>query len=330
MKKIISVLLLISLIGAILCGCGKNREMYTSNLSKYVKAGEYKGIEIDTKSEKYIEIHKELYEADMQANLVEVKEGVAANGDLVVIDYVGKKDGVAFEGGTASGYELELGSNSFIDGFESGIVGKAFGTKVDLNLKFPESYLNEDLAGKAVVFEVTLHSKKVAPELDTALAQKMGFADVAAYEADLKDRALKQFCFVKIAGEFSVTDYPEKEIDVYYNSIKKYYTDMAAGYNMTYDDFLAANNMNEETFKTQLVEYSIKPSMKNEMYLYYILDKENLKLPKEAIEEQIAAAAKAEGTTVAEIKKQGQTFAFEVMAAKEIALSFVVENAVIK
>ncbi|MBQ8303968.1 MAG: FKBP-type peptidyl-prolyl cis-trans isomerase [Clostridia bacterium] len=330
MKKLISVLLLVSLIGAMLCGCGKNREMYTEDLAKYVKAGEYLGIEIDTKSKEYTEIHKDFYDADMADNLVEVKEGTAANGDLVVIDYVGKKDGVAFDGGTASGYELELGSNSFIDGFESGIVGHAFGTKFNLNLKFPESYLNEDLAGKAVVFEVTLHSKKVAPELDTALAQKMGFADVADYEADLKDRALKQFCFVKVAGNFSVTDYPEDEIEIYYNSIKKYYTELASAYSMTFEQFLTANNMTEETFETQLKEYSIKPSMKNEMYLYYIFDKEKLELPKEEIEKQIAAAAEAEGKTVAEIKKSGETYAFEVMAVKEITLSYLVSKAVIK
>ena len=330
MKKLISVLLLVSLIGAMLCGCGKNREMYTENLAKYVKAGEYLGIEIDTKSKEYTEIHKELYDADMADNLIEVKEGTAANGDLVVIDYVGKKDGVAFDGGTATGYELELGSNKFIDGFESGIVGHAFGTKFNLNLKFPESYLNEDLAGKAVVFEVTLHSKKVAPELDTALAQKMGFADVAAYEADLKDRALKQFCFVKVAGNFSVTDYPEDEIEIYYNSIKKYYTELASAYSMTFEQFLTANNMTEETFETQLKEYSIKPSMKNEMYLYYIFDKEKLELQKEEIEKQIAAAAEAEGKTVAEIKKSGETYAFEVMAVKEITLSYLVSKAVIK
>ncbi len=330
MKKIVSVLLLVSLIGAMLCGCGKNREMYDVNLAKYVKAGEYLGIEIDTTSNDYIKIHKEIYDADMADNLVEVKEGVAADGDLVVIDYVGKKDGVAFEGGTASGYELELGSGTFIDGFEAGIVGHAFGTKFDLNLTFPASYLNEDLAGKAVVFEVTLHSKKVAPEINTAFAQKMGFADVAAYEADLKDRALKQFCFVKVANNFSVTDYPEDEIEVYYNSIKDYYTDLASAYNMTFEQLLAANNMTEETFETQLTEYEIKPSMKNEMYLYYIFDKEKLELPKEEIEKQIAAAAEAEGITVAEIKKSGQTYAFEVMAVKEITLSYLVEKAVIK
>lgn len=330
MKKLISVLLLVSLIGAMLCGCGKNREMYTENLAKYVKAGEYLGIEIDTKSKEYTEIHKELFDADMANNIMEVKEGTAAIGDLVVIDYVGKKDGVPFDNGSATGYELELGSNKFIDGFESGIVGHEFGTKFNLNLKFPETYLNEDLAGKAVVFEVTLHSKKVIPELDTALAQKMGFADIAAYEADLKDRTLKQFCFVKVAGNFSVTDYPEDEIETYYNSFVKYYTQLASVYGMTFEQLLAANNTTKEDFEARITEYNIKPSMKNEMYLYYIFDKEKLELPKEEIDTQIAAAAEAEGTTVAEIKKSGGTYAFEVMAVKEITLSYLVSKAVIK
>ena len=330
MKKIISVLLLISLLVTMLCGCGKNREMYNVKLDKYVTAGAYLGIEIDTTSSSYTNIHKEIYEEDMSGNLVESTEGVAADGDLVVIDYVGKKDGVAFEGGTAEKYELELGSDSFIDGFEDGIIGHAFGTSFELNLTFPKAYLNEDLAGKDVVFEVKLHSKKVAPELNDTFVQTLGFANVAAYEADLKDRALKQFCFVKIAENFKVKDYPEDEIEIYYDSIVNYYTEMAAMYSMTFADFLAANSLDEASFREQLVDYSIKPSMQNEMYLYYILDKENLEVPKETIEKQIAETAEAQKTTVAEIKKSGQTYVFEVMAVKEVVLNYVVSKAVIK
>ena len=165
MKKLISALLLVSLIGAMLCGCGKNREMYTEDLAKYVKAGEYLGIEIDTKSKEYTEIHKNFYDSDMADNLVEVKEGTAAMGDLVVIDYVGKKDGVPFDNGSATGYELELGSNKFIDGFESGIVGHEFGTKFNLNLTFPESYLNEDLAGRQLFLRLHFTAKRLFPNL---------------------------------------------------------------------------------------------------------------------------------------------------------------------
>ena len=84
----------------------------------------------------------------------------AKDGDVVNIDYVGKKDGVAFDGGTAQGYDLTLGSGTFIDGFESGLIGVKKGDKIDLNLTFPEEYGNTDLAGQAVVFEVTVNAVK--------------------------------------------------------------------------------------------------------------------------------------------------------------------------
>lgn len=330
MKKLISILLLVSLLGALLCGCGKNRKMYNVNLSKYITAGDYKGIEIDTSGSDYTKIHKELYDEDMSNNLVESTEGVAALGDLVVIDFLGKKDGVAFQGGASEKYELELGSNSFIDGFETGIVGHAFGTEFNLNLTFPSSYMNEELAGKAVVFEIKLHSKKVAPEMNDTFAQKLGFANVAAYEADLKDRALKQFCFTKVAANFKTTDYPEREIAVYYESMVNYYTEFAKSYNLTFADFLTANNVTEEQFKSQMETYQIKPSMQNEMYLYYILDKEKLEISKDKIDELIKEAAEAQNQTVAELKKSEQAYVFEVMAVKEIVLDYLVANAVIK
>lgn len=330
MKKLISVLLLISLLGTLLCGCGKNREMYNANLTKYITPGEYKGFEIDTKGSEYIKIHKELYDEVITNNLVEVTDGVAALGDLVVIDYVGKKDGVPFDRGSAEKHELELGSNSFIEGFETAIVGHKFGTSFDINLTFPTSYLNEELAGEDVVFEIKLHCKKAAPEVNDAFAQKLGFANVAAFEADLKDRALKQFCFSKVAANFKTTDYPEKELEVYYQSIVDYYTAMAQSYNITFADFLMANNVTEEQFKNQMVTYQIKPSMQNEMYLYYILDKEKLEISNDKINELIKEAAEAQNQTVADLKKSKQAYVFEVMAVKEIVLDYLVANAVIK
>lgn len=87
----------------------------------------------------------------------EPKTGKVKKGDLVNIDYVGTKDGVAFEGGTASNYNLEIGSDSFIAGFESGLIGKSTGKTVKLNLTFPESYHNKEMAGQKVIFTVTIN-----------------------------------------------------------------------------------------------------------------------------------------------------------------------------
>lgn len=112
----------------------------------------------------------------MQDGMSEKKavERAAKDGDDVTIDFVGKKDGVAFDGGTAKGYDLKLGSNSFIPGFEEGIVGKKAGETFDLDLKFPKEYHAAELAGADVTFTTTLTAVKEAslPELNDAFAKK--------------------------------------------------------------------------------------------------------------------------------------------------------------
>lgn len=116
-------------------------------------------------------------------------ERAAKNGDEVVIDFIGKKDGVAFDGGTATDYSLTLGSNSFIPGFEEGIVGKKPGETFDLSLEFPKDYHAKDLKGAKVVFTTTLKAVKEAtlPEVDDEFAKKAGpFKDVSELKADIK------------------------------------------------------------------------------------------------------------------------------------------------
>ncbi len=126
----------------------------------------------------------------MRAGIAEKKEvsRAAKNGDEVTIDFVGKKDDVAFEGGTAENYELELGSNSFIPGFEEGLVGLKAGDKKDLKLAFPSNYHVPELAGADVVFETTVKKvqEKVLPALDDDFAQKAGAGKDVKTLKDLK------------------------------------------------------------------------------------------------------------------------------------------------
>lgn len=133
---------------------------------------------------------KEIIER-MRQGLAEKAEvtRAAKNGDEATIDFVGKKDGVAFEGGTGSDYDLTLGSNSFIPGFEEGIVGKKPGETFDLNLKFPDDYHSKDLKGAKVVFTTTLKSLKESklPEVNDEFAAKAGtFTSVKELKDDVK------------------------------------------------------------------------------------------------------------------------------------------------
>ena len=162
-----------------------------------VELGDYKKLKAKKDAVKVSK--KEISETiDMiRKNFAERKavEREAKDGDEVLIDFLGKKDGVAFDGGKAEKFPLELGSNSFIPGFESGILGKKAGEEFALDLEFPKDYHAKELAGAKVVFEVKLHEVRetVLPELNEEFLKKLGDFKTAEdfekqIEADLKER----------------------------------------------------------------------------------------------------------------------------------------------
>lgn len=143
---------------------------FTLIFKSEVKLGAYKNLK--AKKEK-VKVSKEEIEHEihhLQEHYTEMveKDGVVENGDTVIINYEGFKDGVAFEGGKAENYSLEIGSNTFIDGFEKGLIGMKKGEEKDLNLTFPKDYHAEDLKGQKVKFKVKINDikTKVIPELD--------------------------------------------------------------------------------------------------------------------------------------------------------------------
>ena len=158
-------------------------------LAPEVKLGNYKGLGIKKEAVKVEE--KEIDEAieklvAQNASLV-VKEGEAKKGDTVVLDFVGSVDGKEFEGGKADNYSLELGSNSFVPGFEDQLVGHKAGEQVDVNVTFPTQYVPE-LAGKAALFKCTIHEvkEKVLPKLDEDLIKDLNIPEVKD-EASLRE-----------------------------------------------------------------------------------------------------------------------------------------------
>lgn len=160
-----------------------------------VKLGDYKNLVVE------VDASKEVSDEDVDAkiererqNLAEliIKDGEAAQGDTVVIDFVGSVDGVEFDGGKGYNFSLELGSGQFIPGFEDQLVGAKAGDEVEVNVTFPESYQAEDLAGKAAKFMTTIHEVKTkeVPELDDELAKDID-EDVDTLE-DLKVKYRKE------------------------------------------------------------------------------------------------------------------------------------------
>lgn len=170
--------------------------MEVKDLSEFdngtITLGEYKGIEVTKQS---VEVSDEEVEAailqdrESKTEYVDVDRAVQDT-DKVNIDYVGTKDDVAFEGGTAEKQDLVIGSNSYIDGFESGLIGAKKGYEVTLNLTFPENYGNADLAGQDVVFKVTVNNvqEQKMPELDDAFVQEISeYKTVDEYKAGKKE-----------------------------------------------------------------------------------------------------------------------------------------------
>lgn len=244
--------------------------------NEYVTVSVYKGVEVEQ-----VEASAEVTDADVEAQIenilasyaetVAVTDRAAQDGDIANIDYVGKKDGVAFDGGSYEGYDLTLGSGTFIDGFESGIVGHNIGETFDLNLTFPENYGSEDLAGQDVVFTVTLNSLSVEeiPELtDDFVKENLSTESetVEEYKAELKKElqetndeayqsSLRDAAWDAVLENTTVNEYPEEAIQEYTDMLYSDYETMASYYGMEFADFLETYmGMDEETFATEVEE----------------------------------------------------------------------------
>ncbi|QHT62098.1 trigger factor [Paenibacillus lycopersici] len=194
-----------------------------------VELGEYKGLEVPAAS---VEVTDEEVAAELNrlqqrhAELTVLEEGAAENGDIAVIDFDGYVDGEAFEGGKAERHSLELGSGSFIPGFEDQVVGMATGDFKDVEVTFPENYQAEHLAGKAAVFKVKLHEikRKNLPALDDEFAKDVSeFDTLEEYKEDLKaklaerkakeNESARESAVVEKAAEAAVIDIPEAMIE---------------------------------------------------------------------------------------------------------------------
>ena len=211
MKRKIAKVLVAGLIGLQLIGCSnqktenteENKEVAENaesaeatvvyfdeiNADEYVTLGDYKGLEVvstvQSIGDEEVDSYIEYMLSSTSGELEEVTDrDVIENGDVANIDYVGKKDGVAFDGGTAEGYDLGIGSGSFIPGFEEGLVGVKKGETVDIELTFPENYHAPDLAGAEVVFTVTVNGiyKEIKPEFNDAFVAELAIENVSTME----------------------------------------------------------------------------------------------------------------------------------------------------
>ena len=307
-----------------------------------ITLGNYKGIEV-TKTP--VEVTDEEVDQAVQSALqakatyVEVDRAVE-DGDKVNIDYVGTKDGVAFDGGTAQGQDLTIGSNQFIDGFEDGLIGAKKGDKVTLNLTFPENYQNTDLAGKPVVFEVTVNtiSEQQIPELNDAFVQENSdFKTVDEYKEDKKqsllsdknadaEQQVKSDIYTAILNGSTVK--PNQDaIDANYNNVLASYTNQAAAYGMDLASFATAfTGMAEEDFKTALKSQA-EAIVEQRLIVTAIGEKENITVSDD--DRKDTAAQMGYESVEAMIETAGQ-FDVDDYIMNNKVMDFLTENAVIK
>ena len=338
MKKVIS-LLLVCLMAFSLAGCGKESAqiMYKDvNFAKAVKLADYKDITVDTSSKEFEKMYNDVILSDIQNNELYAvkKEGKVQEGDIANIDYEGKKNGVAFEGGTAKGYDLEIGSNSFIDGFEDGLIGVEIGKTVDLNLTFPKNYQSAELAGQAVVFTVKVNSVKtmsgVGPE---QIYEDLGYDSLKDYEKSVKDIAVENYLYNEIIKNSKINDYPDEDAKYLQEQIIEMIKDQLTSYNMTLDSYISQNGMTKDAFEKSVLENEVYSLMDEVMPLYAILDKEKIKITKEDVEKKLDEIVEMQGSssvTAQQLKDYYGEFYFESMVARDLALKTVKEKVKIK
>ena len=285
-----------------------------------VTLGEYKGIKVDldrvTVTAKEVENSIKLL-ANQHADLIVAEEGYkAAKGDTIVFDFKGFVDDVAFDGGTAENYSLELGSNTFIPGFEDQLVGVTAGQELDVNVTFPTQYVKE-LAGKAAVFKCKIHEIKIKsiPEVTDEFVKELNIEGVenvedlkAHQKADLKDKKTrsakaKQFGeLVQKIVENSKVEIGSKVIDREVEAMKKDMNTRIQQNGLTLDQYLELTNNTieklEETFRTDAVK-----NLTTFLVLGKIAEVENIVVTDEDLNNQLSEMATQYNMTVEKIKE---------------------------
>lgn len=242
----------------------------------------------------------------------QITDGKVKDGDTVNIDYVGKKDGEAFDGGTASGVDLEIGSGTYIDGFESGLVGVKIGDTVDLDLTFPEDYGAEDLAGQDVVFTVTVNYVQGEPELNDDLADKLTDGetrtidelrksvreDLEAQNEEDYNRELYSEIFSQLVEIYPISEYPQDFIDYYVSNNMSQLQQQAEAESESLDDMLKqAYGTDSDQMKDYFTTYA-EQLLQQRIILGAIAKKENITLSDEDFQKIIKDYADQYGITV--------------------------------
>ncbi|HEY4391367.1 MAG TPA: trigger factor [Paenibacillus sp.] len=282
-----------------------------------VTLGDYKGIEVAAIN---IEVNEEELNEELtrmqerHAELVVIDEEAAQNGDVTVIDFEGSVDGVPFEGGKGERYSLELGSNSFIPGFEDQVVGMATGDFKDVTVTFPETYHAEELAGKEAVFNVKVHEikRKQLPELDDEFAKDVSeFDTLDEYKEDLKKqiaarkenegKAAREAAVVEAVGANAEVEIPEAMVQTEVQNMVRDFDNRLRAQGMNLDLFLNFSGQTIEDLQGQM-KADAEKRVRNNLVLEQIAKAEKVEATEEEITKELADMADAYKRSPEEIR----------------------------
>lgn len=341
-KSIISLMLACTMVLSLTACTKKNDEQvsdkklmnYEEQLAKdieeykkYVTLGEYKGVEISVDTKEYEVTNEKVtsYIDNIRKNKAEskeIKEGTTKKGDNIKLDYSGLLDGVAFSGGTATDVTYTVGSGRFISDLDTGLEGLEVGKEYDIPCKFPESYATADLAGKDVIFKVTVSAilESILPEYNDEFVKTIvatGTYDTKAQttseftkyvEDKLKTEAEENLKNVKyeaiwdkISESSNVSGYPEEELkavnETVIQNVKTEFSYYGSYYNInSFEDYIKQvyQFKDEAEFNNYATEYT-KNYLKEKMILTMIADKEGIKVTQNEIKEYGTNIAKENG-----------------------------------
>ena len=307
-----------------------------------VELGKYKGIEIE-------KIEYNVEDSDIENNLKQMQEKNSRvisvetpveKGNIAVIDFEGFVDGKAFEGGKGENYSLEIGSGSFIPGFEDQVIGMKIDEEKDINVKFPDEYFSKDLAGKDATFKVKVHEikKKELPELDDEFAKDVSeFDTLKELKDSIKERLEKdneqkakyekEDAIMKVITEGMKVDIPTGMIEAEVDNMVKDMEQRMSYQGLKLEQYLKMLNKTEAEFKKDYEPQAIQ-AIKSRLALEAIIKAEKIEVTEKEIKEKLEEMAKNYGKTAEKLEKNESIKDYIKQGIEsEKAISVLVENA---
>jgi trigger factor len=311
---------------------------FVLTLKPEVKLGKYKGLIVKKETVKVTKEEVEHSIEHMREHYKEnvTKDGKIENGDIAIIDFEGFKDGVPFDGGKGENYSLEIGSNTFIPGFEEQLIGLKAGDEKDLDLTFPEDYHSEELKGQKVVFKVKVEEVKevVIPELDKEFFEDLGMDGIDTKEAlekqvkeNIKAQKEKEAedkyndALIDEVAKNAEYEIPEAMIEEEKNRMIREYSENLRMQGISLEQFFQFTGMTEESLKAEYTEAATK-RVTFRLIIDAIIEKEKIDADEKEVDKEIDELSKKYNMTKEEFTKQfgSEMIRYELKVRKVLEL----------